>query len=120
MPNWQAMAAKGDAWAVSQLLSRPDLDPEAEPYWQAFLELSEDRKQDFIGAGLGGGIYVPLRHSPKKLRKTGKRLGYEGDALVDFVRILQGIDRHYCETEASRSAAQLQRDAKKSRNTTGR
>ena len=59
-------------------------------------------------------------NSPKKLRKTGKRLGYEGDALVDFVRILQGIDRHYCETEASRSAAQLQRDAKKSRNTTGR
>lgn len=114
------MAGQGDQWAVAKLLSRPIIEPLAEPYWIAFLDLAIDRESEFISAGLGGGIHLPCRLPRRLIREEGQRLGYEADALEDFVRIVLGVDRLYVDTEAARSAAQLQRDASRARNTSRR
>ena len=113
MARWQADAAKGDDWAADQLLSRPDLDAEAEPYWHAFLALSRDRQFDSLSLGMGGGVRIPCVITRETIRREGERQGYDGEDLDDFVEIVTGIDDAFLAIEMQRIADDTKKQAGK-------
>lgn len=110
------MAEKGDEWALQKLLSRPTLLPDAEPYYAAFVLLSRDRQTESISMGLAGGLSLPRPVPRDVIRREGERLGYDGDALDDFVEALTMIDDCHVETEVRRAAAEAKASAERARN----
>ena len=86
------MAEKGDDMAVDRLLSRPTLSSDAEPYYAAFVLLSRDRATESISMGMAGGLSLPRPVPRDAIRREGERLGYDGDALDDFVEAITLID----------------------------
>lgn len=77
------------------LLSRPTLSAEALPYYEAFVELDADRPTEAISLGLAGGTSVPKLIAREVLRNEGRRLGFKGEELEDFVDILRIVDKHF-------------------------
>lgn len=55
--------------------------------------MADDRLMFSHGLGMAGGMLLNQRIGRDVIRREGKRLGYEGDALVDFVTIVRIIDR---------------------------
>lgn len=104
--GWQDRAAKGDTEAVDRLLSRPALSNEAIPYWSAFITLSRDRPHESISMGMSGGLTIPRPVPRETIRREGRRLGYSGDGLEDFVEIVACIDDALVETEVKRAATE--------------
>lgn len=113
----QDRAEKRDPWAVDRLLSRPLITSETEPYWFAFLTLARDRPTESISLGMGGGLTLPRPIPRETIRRDGSRLGYEADALDDFVEIIALIDDFHVELEVRRIAATARADAEKARHT---
>lgn len=101
--------------AVDRLLSRPNLPSEAEPYWMAFCDLSEDRPKESVGIGMGGSIQLPGNLTKEAIRREGRRLQYAGEALDDFVAIVRGVDRIYVEVHVKRIADETKAAAERSR-----
>jgi hypothetical protein len=106
------VAEKGDEWALQKLLSRPTLLPDAEPYYAAFVLLSRDRA--IISIGMGAALPRPVPRDV--IRREGERLGYDGDALDDFVEALTMIDDFHVETEVRRAAAEAKASSERERN----
>lgn len=98
------MAANGDGWASDKLYSRPQITAEAAPYWAAFLLLGRDRPEQSISLGMAGGLTLPRPVPRESIRREGERLGYDGDALEDFVEIVMRIDDLYIEVTTKRIA----------------
>lgn len=109
LKDWQDRAAKGDAEFVDKLLSRPSLTNDEARYMAAFVYLNRDRSHDSLSLGMAGGITLPRPVPRAAIREEGVRLGYEGEALEDFVLIVVGIDDTFVEIQTKRAAA----DAKK-------
>lgn len=86
------------------LLSRPEIPPEAQPYWQALKTLSRDRP---ILAGFGVAFPRPVPR--ETIRVEGERLGFSGESLDEFVEIVSAIDDRAVEIEMKR----LRDEAKK-------
>jgi len=66
--------------------------------------------------GLAGGLSLPRPIPRDTIRREGEHLGYEGDALEDFVEIVVLIDDFFIELEVKRIAA----DAKAAADKAGR
>ncbi len=98
-------AERGDDWSVEKLLSRPLLSSDAEQHFAVFLTLSRDRPNESISMGMAGGVLLPRPISRETIRKEGRRLGYDGDALDDFVEIITLIDDFHVETAVRKAAA---------------
>ena len=76
------------------------------PYWLAFIALARDRQYDSLSLGMGGGVRLPCVIPREAIRREGKRQGYAGDELDDFVEIVAGLDDGFIEIETKRIAAE--------------
>ena len=74
------------------------------PYWLAFLSLSRDRPHESISMGMSGGLTIPRPVPRESIRREGRRLGYTGDGLSDFVETVTCVDDLYVEVESRRAA----------------
>lgn len=84
------------------------LSAEAAEYFAAFLALGRDRQRDSVSLGMAGGVSLPMPVPREAIRREGRRLGYQGDGLDDFVEIVAAIDDFHLETESRRIAAETQ------------
>lgn len=109
------MAEKGDDSAVDRLLTRPILSSDAELYYAAFVMLSRDRATESISMGMSGGLSLPRPVTRDAIRREGERLGYDGDALEDFLETIILIDDFYVETEVRRATAEAKASAERSK-----
>jgi hypothetical protein len=73
--------------------------------------LSRDRS--IISIGMGGALPRPVPRDA--IRREGERLGYDGDALDDFVEALTMIDDFHVEIEVRRAAAEAKASAERAR-----
>lgn len=64
---------------------------------------------------MAGGLSVPRPINREIVRREGRRLGFEGEALEDFVLILVGIDDCYVEVAMKREAEQASAAAKRAK-----
>lgn len=97
------------------MLSRPFLDPGAEPFFAAWLMLSRDRARESISLGMAGGFSIPRPIPRDTIAREGERLGHDGEALEDFTEILLRIDDFFVELEVTRAAADAKAAADRSR-----
>lgn len=109
------MAEKGDESAVNRLLSQPVLDSDAASLYAAFFLLSRDRPTESLSMGLAGGLSLPRPVPRDAIRREGGRLGYDGDALDDFVEAIMRIDDLYVETEVKRAATEAKASVDRAR-----
>lgn len=75
-------------WATDQLLSRPALDPDLEPYLEAFLYLMRDRPFFSHPLGMTAGPLMQQKTPRTGIRSEGARRGYRGDDLDEFVELV--------------------------------
>ena len=115
MKDWQDRAARGDDWAFRRLLSRPELSPEAEPYWQSFAYLSRDRTYLALSLGMAGGLKLPQPIPREAIRTEGRRRGYECEGLDDFTEIVAAIDDAFVQDDVLRQAAAARAGAERAR-----
>jgi hypothetical protein len=101
---WLDGARKGDEAAVDALLSRPVLLGDAARYWATLQELGRDRPRESVSMGMAGGIILPRPVPLETIRREGRRLGYEGEALEDFVTIIARADDFSVEVDTKRAA----------------
>lgn len=87
------MAEEGRPEGVDFLLAQPTLSPEAQVYYDAWEDLADDRMQLSHSLGMAGGMLLHQRIGSDVIRRHGRRLGYLGDGLADFVVIVRAIDR---------------------------
>ncbi|MFO1080864.1 MAG: hypothetical protein U1E23_09590 [Reyranellaceae bacterium] len=90
----RGLAKLGDDAGVDFLLTRPRLSHLTQPYYDAWLLLSLDAQQFSHSMGMAGGVLLRQRLPRAALREEGRRLGYTGEALDDFVEIVHRIDIH--------------------------
>lgn len=109
------MAKQGTEWAVDKLLTRPEVTEQAAPFWAAFLLLSRDRPELSLSLGMAGGLTLPRPVPRESIRREGERLGYDGDALEDFVEIVMRIDDLYIEVTTKRIAEETKAAAARGR-----
>lgn len=64
---------------------------------------------------MAGGLSVPRPVGRDVIRQEGLRLGFEGEALEDFVLIVVGIDDCYVEVTMKREAEQASAAAKRAK-----
>lgn len=77
--------------------------------------LSRDRPTESISLGMAGGLSLPKPVPRATIRVEGERLGYDADALDDFVEAVTAIDDRYVELEVKRSAAEAKASAERAR-----
>lgn len=82
--------------------------------------MADDRLEFSHGLGMAGGMLLNQRIGRDVIRREGKRLGYEGDALADFVTIVRIIDRIDRAESKQRQAKEIADAQKKNRNKTPR
>ena len=63
--------------------------------------------------GMAGGLSLPRPIGRDVIRAEGERLGFDGEALEDFVLIVLGIDDAYVEVTVKREAEQASAAAKR-------
>jgi len=102
-------ATKGDADAVDDLLSQPEISDDAEPYWLAFKRLERSRPM------VGGMVAFPRPVPPEQIEREGRRLGFEHDDLEEFIEIVMEIDDHAVELAMQRLAKETEQRARKTR-----
>lgn len=82
----------------------------------AFIYLTRDRAHESLSLGMAGGVSLPRTIPRAVFREEGIRLGYEGEALEDFVVILTGVDDIFVEVQTKRIAADVKKAAEASAN----
>jgi len=92
--------------ATDRLLSRPEITPDLDPYYEAFLHLQRDRPFFSHSLGMAGGILMQQKSRRSAIRAEGKRLAFSGDDLDDFVEIVA-----HCEDVAFRETFARQAQA---------
>ena len=85
------------------------------PYWQAFLDLSRDRPTESISMGMAGGLPLQRPVPRETIRREGRRLGYRGADLEDFVLILTDVDDFYVEVAVKRAVEDMRRSVDRGR-----
>jgi len=102
-------ATKGDKGAVADLLSQPVLTEEAEPYWLAYQRLLRERP---LSSGMTA-IPLPIPREP--IEREGRRLGFDGADLEEFVSVINDVCDHGIELDMKRMAASSKKRAEESR-----
>lgn len=102
-------ATKGDADAVDDLLSQPEISDDAEPYWLALKRLERSRPM------VGGMVTFPRPIEPDQIENEGRRLGFEHDDLDEFIEIVMEVDDHAVELIMKRLAKESEQRARKTR-----
>ncbi len=74
------------------LLSRPTLSRDARIFHDAWLMLHHDQPLLGLPAGMSGFVIARQKITRAAARAEGIDLGFEGDALLDFVVLMQRID----------------------------
>lgn len=65
--------------------------------------------------GMGGGLSLPRPVPMERIRREGARLGYQSEALEDFVSIVSRIDDFHVEVEVRRAADEAKAASQRSR-----
>jgi hypothetical protein len=65
--------------------------------------------------GMAGGLTIPRPVPREAIRREGRRLGWSGEGLDDFVAIVTLVDDFYVEVETKRAAADAKLAAERSR-----
>lgn len=86
---------QGDAAARRKLLSRPEIEEDDEPYYEAWQRLHEERDKVVISGAMGGGVVVPEHIARERIRREAELLGFDGHELESFLDILIDVDRHW-------------------------
>lgn len=73
-------------------MTRPSLSHDAEEHYAAFLVLASECSMFAQPLGMAGSLLLRQRLTRETVRAEGGRLGYDGDALEDFVEIVRRID----------------------------
>lgn len=102
-------ATKGDKDAVDDLLSQPAISEEAEPYWLAYQRLLRERPL------LGGMATIPLPIPREPIEREGRRLGFDGPDLEEFVGVINDVCDHGIELDMKRAAASSKKRTQESR-----
>lgn len=102
-------ASKGDQDAVKDLLSQPIITEEAEPYWLAYQRLLRERPL------LSGMAAIPLPIPREPIEREGRRLGFDGDDLDEFVGVINDVCDHGIELDMKRAAASSKKRAQETR-----
>lgn len=102
-------ATKGDKDAVDDLLSQPVITEDAEPYWLAYQRLLRERP---ITAGMSA-IPMPIPREP--IEREGRRLGFDGDDLEEFIGVINDVCDHGIELDMKRAAASTKKRAQEAR-----
>lgn len=76
-------------------------------------DLADDRLMLSHGIGMAGGMLLAQRIGRTVIRREGKALGFEGDALTDFVTIIRAIDRFDRNDDFARQAKAIAEAQKK-------
>lgn len=77
--------------------------------------LSRDRPHESLSLGMAGGLTLPRPVPRETIRREGRRLGYRGADLEDFVEIVTLIDDFYVEVEMKRAANDARLAAERAR-----
>lgn len=77
------------------MLSEPEIGADTEAYVSALDHLDADRDEISQSMGMAGGLLLPARIKRNTIRAEGKRLGYRGDDLDDFVAVVKALDMHF-------------------------
>ncbi len=64
---------------------------------------------------MGGGILLPRNIRRDVVRNEGRRLGYRGSDLDDFVAIIRGIDDFHVEVTIKRTLETVKANAAQAR-----
>ncbi len=65
--------------------------------------------------GMAGGLSLPRPVPRETIRQEGRRLGYDGDGLDDFVEAVTLVDDLYVEVETKRAATDARLAAERAR-----
>lgn len=87
--------------------------PETKPYYEAWLDLADDRLAFSHALGMAGSMLLHQRIGRDVIRREGKRLGYSGEALETFVWIVRSIDRFDRSENVKRQAKDIDAAMKK-------
>lgn len=82
--------------------------------------MADDRLMLSHGLGMAGGMLLFQRIGRENIRREGKRLGYQGDALLDFIDIVRAIDRIDRQENFQRQAEEIAAAQKKGNKPTSR
>lgn len=72
-------------------MSRPDLCPEEQVYYEAWAYLLHDRPFLSHPCGMAGSILLQQKSPRAAIRAEGERRHFRGDDLDDFVEIIAGL-----------------------------
>lgn len=75
--------------------------------------MADDRLLFSHGLGMAGGLLLAQRIGSRAIQREGKRLGFKGDALIDFVTIVRAIDRFDRRDDMERQAKAIAAAQKK-------
>lgn len=109
----RALAEKGDPDGVDFLLTQPALSPDAQRYFDAWADMADDRQMLSHGLGMAGGMLLHQPIGRDRIRREGRRAGYDGDALIDFISIVRRIDQIDRAENLQRQAKEIAAAAKK-------
>ena len=101
LPTLIERARAGDADARATVLRQPEIDPEAEPYYSAFLFVSRDRP-----LMAGAMVVLPLAVPRDVIERHCRRLGVDEGELFEFVEIVARIDDDFIRVEGERVLAE--------------
>ncbi len=89
------------------LSSRPTLSHDAQAHHDEWAYLADDRPMFALPQGMGGSLLLFQRIQRSTIKARAKSMGYEHEALLDFVEIVRAIDAIEWAADFMRKAKQL-------------